>query len=528
MARKILVLLAHPTLICAAFMIAWAPLARDPSTRTNGHSQLRIRSASPRQDGLICMRLKPIERKHADAQSNENPCKPHTWPCGDVLDQRIFALALPAILNFLILPLTGTIDLFFIGRLGSALATAGQAAANQVYSTAALLTSVVPVVTVPLIAKAHAAGDQQEVQRQVGGALFISFILGMLVTLLVSLGSSHWLLALTSAAVLPHSVPYLLYRLPGVVPDALSTVGFSSCRGTMDSVTPLKISFLACLVNAAFNPILMFMAGLGIAGAGAATALSQIVACVAYLTLFFRRKIIRWSTLLEPPSTDMLKQLVAAGGAVQTRNVALNVAFVAITRTTQALDTSGIAAAAHSITIALWQIGGVVLFAMGSATTILASAELGREGSTPEEARAIAQRLLAWGVLLGGALGVFQIAALPLLRGFTPLPEVRKAAYIPSIIGAMLQLMNALVFIGEGLMVATGAFGELAMGQVVATAAFILALKLAPPSLISVWLCFWVFNGARLANFIKYFWFSESPLRPRASTDRTMRQRREV
>ena len=157
------------------------------------------------------------------------------WPCGDALDKKIYTLALPALINFLILPVTGAIDLVFIGKLGSALATAGQAAANQVFSTAAILTSVLPVVTVPLVAKAHAAGDQKEVQRQVGGAIFLSVILGCVVTLLVGLGSTRWLLTVGSAAALPFSLPYLMYRLPGVVPDTLSTVGFSSLRGVMDT-----------------------------------------------------------------------------------------------------------------------------------------------------------------------------------------------------------------------------------------------------------------------------------------------------
>lgn len=86
------------------------------------------------------------------------------------------------------------------------------------YSTAALLTNVIPVVTVPLVAKAHAAGDTQEVQRQVGGAIFLSLVLGTVVTLLVGFGRSRWLLAVGSAAALPFSLPYLLYRLPGVLP----------------------------------------------------------------------------------------------------------------------------------------------------------------------------------------------------------------------------------------------------------------------------------------------------------------------
>ena len=40
------------------------------------------------------------------------------------------------------------------------------------------------------------------------------------------------------------------------------------------------------------------------------------------------------------------------------------IAFVAITKVTQGLDTTGVAAAAHATTIALWQLGGVILFAL--------------------------------------------------------------------------------------------------------------------------------------------------------------------
>ena len=194
--------------------------------------------------------------------------------------------------------------------------------------------------------------------------------------------------------------------------------------------------------------------------------------------------------------------------------MALNVAFVAITKTTQGLDTTGIAAAAHSVTIALWQLGGVVLFAMGSVATILTSAELGKKGSTPEAARGVARRVLAWGALMGGALGALQLLGLPLLGLFTPIEEVRKAARVPSVIGAALQIINGVVFVGEGVMVASGAFGKLASGQVYSTVLFLLALKLAPATLNSVWLCFWVFNTVRLINFAHFFWVAKTPLMP--------------
>ena len=317
----------------------------------------------------------------------------------------------------MILPITGAVDLLFIGQLGEALATAGQAAANQVYSTAALLSNVIPVVTVPLVAKAYAAGDEEEVQRQVGGAIFLSITLGALVSLIVGLGAKKWLLTIGTAAALPFSLPYLIYRLPGVIPDTLSTVGFSSLRGVMDTVTPLKVAIIACVTNAfLFNYILMFKPlSMGIAGAALATAISQIVAGSTYMAILLRRKLVKLSTALRPPSKEILSKIVASGGAVQVRNIALNVAFIAITKTTQGLDTTGVAAAAHAVTIALWQLGGVVLFAMGSVATILTSAELGKKGSTPEASRSVARRVLAWGGLMGGLLGLLQLLGLPLL-----------------------------------------------------------------------------------------------------------------
>ena len=115
---------------------------------------------------------------------------------------------------------------------------------------------------------------------------------------------------------------------------------------------------------------------------------------------------------------------------------------------------------------------------------------------------------------MGGLLGVLQLLGLPLLSLFTPLPEVRRAARIPSIIGAALQCINGVVFVGEGVMVASGAFGRLAGGQVAATALFLLSLKLAPATLVGVWWSFWVFNSVRLFNFINFFWFAKSPLMP--------------
>ena len=66
------------------------------------------------------------------------------FPCGDELDKRLMKIAIPMTITFLVTPLMGAIDLFWVNRMGNALAVAGQAASNQVYNTAFWLASFLP------------------------------------------------------------------------------------------------------------------------------------------------------------------------------------------------------------------------------------------------------------------------------------------------------------------------------------------------------------------------------------------------
>jgi len=193
---------------------------------------------------------------------------------------------------------------------------------------------------------------------------------------------------------------------------------------------------------------------------------------------------------------------------------ARQIVFTAITKVTQGIDNTGVAAAAHAITLNFWQLGGVVLYAMQFAAATLTSAELGKRDSTPQAARAVAQRLLAWGALTGCMMAALQLLGLPFLKFFHRSPEVRKAALMPSVVGAALQFVNGILFVGEGVMLAAGAVGTLAIGRVAASAGTLVALRLAPTTLVGVWNCFWVYIFIRLITFIWFFWFAESPLLP--------------
>lgn len=131
---------------------------RTPSWRLNDNNSIRsvtpslLSTSSHRDDDGI---VDAINHDHKDV-SIENTSSRSTnkgrgsdeilsmWPQNDDLDKRMIKIALPCIANFAINPLIGAVDLFWVNRMGNALAVAGQAAANQVFSSAFWIVSVLP------------------------------------------------------------------------------------------------------------------------------------------------------------------------------------------------------------------------------------------------------------------------------------------------------------------------------------------------------------------------------------------------
>ena len=92
------------------------------------------------------------------------------------------------------------------------------------------------------------------------------------------------------------------------------------------------------------------------------------------------------------------------------------------------MDATGTAAAAHAVTVTIWQVAGIVLFGFGSAAGVLVPKALAKSRS---EAVRLTDRLLTWGWLLGLALGAFQLMCTPLVNALSPLSECPQNLSVP-------------------------------------------------------------------------------------------------
>ena len=404
---------------------------------------------------------------------------------GDALDREIMGAALPSIANLAVIPIVGAVDTFWIGRMGNALALAGQGAANQIFFSAFFLIAFIPTITAPLVARAAGSGDIDGACTRVCEALFLANALGLLGTLFLVL-RPHAALSLVLPAGAPaaeYAVRYLRLRSISLIPALVSAIGFAAFRGMLDTVTPLKVSLASNALNLVLDPLLIFGAKLGVAGAAIATAASEVGAGALYGVLLLRRRLLRPNALLRPPELAALLPLLRGGSALLLRQLAINVAFVTATRMTQAMDATGVSAAAYSITNQIYSLGVVVMLAMqGTGATLVPAAlarSKGEDGGGVVEARRVADRLIGWSTAIAASMALVQAVAAPWLAPlFSTLPEVRAAVRGPALASALVQLTNGPLFAGEGIMMGVGAFGPLAILTAVGVAVMVGGLTL--------------------------------------------------
>lgn len=263
------------------------------------------------------------------------------------------------------------------------------------------------------------------------------------------------------------------------------------------------------------------------------TLIAEIVSAAIYIFIMFKRQLIQLDKILKIPDFGPIAQLIKGGFALQLRNVAFNLTFMAVTRMTQSIDDKGVAPAAHAIAMQTFQVGGIVLLALSVvAQTVVPSAMVESYDETSQkmvggiaQARATVNRLMSWGLILGCLLGSIQIVLLPFILKSTPLQEVREAARLPAYLASILQSINGLVFIGEGVMTGCGDFFQLSLATALASVGCIATIKTLTPrlGLTGIWCGFSVFNGIRLLCVIVHQLYT-GPLAPRRELDHNGKQ----
>ena len=419
-------------------------------------------------------------------------------------DGEIRRLALPALGALAADPLVSLVDTAFVGRIGvNALGSLAVAAA--VFGVAFALFNFLAYGTTPLVARDDvAAAGRVSVAAGVTG-----LVLGVATAaLLIPAGGSILSLMGASDQTLDGATTYLRIRALALPAVMLGTVAHGVFRGFQDTRTPLVVTLGLNLINLVLDPILIFGFGAGIAGAAWATVVAQWAGAVWFVTLMWRRRT-DLGLAARRPGRSEVRSLLGAGRALVIRTGALLAVLTIATAVAARVGTAQVAA--HQVMFQVWLFLTLVLDALA----IAGQAMIGKTfGVAVEDAAAISRRLLVLGVWSGAALGLVLLLVAPWLPGwFTD-----DAGVLDSLRGVypfliVMQPLNALVFVWDGIIIGAADFAYLARSMVVSSVVGLVALSLVLPmgwGLAGVWWAIVVLMIGRAATLL--WWQLNGPL----------------
>jgi putative MATE family efflux protein len=131
--------------------------------------------------------------------------------------------------------------------------------------------------------------------------------------------------------------------------------------------------------------------------------------------------------------------------------------------------------AAHEIAFAIWSLMALALDALAIAGQALIGKFLGAEDA--DAAKAAGRRMIELGITAGVVLALVVVVLRPVLPSvFTTDPDVRELAGFLLLWVAVLQPINGLVFVLDGLLIGAGDMAFLAKAMVLAALAYAIPL----------------------------------------------------
>ena len=243
-------------------------------------------------------------------------------------------------------------------------------------------------------------------------------------------------------------------------------VGHGAFRGYQDTRTPLIVTLGLNGVNLVLDPILIFGFGWGVAGAAWATVVAQWFGAGWFAVLFFWTRRSEMAIGVGRLRRSAIGSLAVAGRAMILRNASLLAALTAATVVAARIGTASVAA--HQIAMQLWIFMALVIDAFAIAGQAIVGKELG--AGSRAVARAVSNRLLALGFSFGVVLALGLAAISPWLGSWFTSDRaviVAFASILPILI--LMQPINGLVFVWDGIAIGSAAFSVLAWSTLVAS-----------------------------------------------------------
>ena len=360
-----------------------------------------------------------------------------------------------------------------MGRLGTP-QLGGLAVASTALLTGHSLFVFLAYGTTATVSRRLGAGDRRGAAAAGITALWLAAGIGLLLAAVGIMVAGPTVGALgAEGAVRTHALTYLRISLLGVPALLVSLAGIGYLRGLQDTRTTMVVAIGGAAANLAGEIVLVLVLDLGVAGSAWSTVAVQLVVAAVYA----RQVAAAAAELGVPlrPEAGALRRQAGLSRDLFVRTAALRLSLTLATAVAARLGVADLGA--HAVAFELWSFLALVLDGLAIAGQALVGRLLG--AADGEGARAAGRRLLQWGIGVGATLGL-AVAALHgvLPSAFTDDPAVVQRAADLLLVVALLQPVNALVFVLDGVLIGAGDLRFLAAAMVGAAVVFVPAAAL--------------------------------------------------
>lgn len=390
-------------------------------------------------------------------------------------DREIVALAVPAFGALVAEPLFVMADSAIVGHLGTA-QLAGLGVASALLTTAVSVFVFLAYATTAAVARRVGAGDLPAAIRQGMDGIWLALLIGAAV-IAVALPTAPSLVALFGASdtAAPYATTYLRISVLGIPAMLVVLAATGVLRGLQNTRTPLYVAGAGFIANGLLNVLLVYGAGLGIAGSAWGTVIAQCGMAAVYLVVVVRGARRHGASLR--PDLAGIRNSAQAGVPLLIRTLSLRAVLMIATAIAARLGDADIAA--HQIILSLWSLLAFALDAIAIAGQAIIGRYLGADD--PAGARAACRRMVQWGTAVGVVLGLLVVATRPaFLAMFTGDQIVKDAALPALVIVALAQPVCGIVYVLDGVLMGAGDGPYLAWAMLLTLTAFTPVALLVP------------------------------------------------
>jgi putative MATE family efflux protein len=360
--------------------------------------------------------------------------------------RQVLGLAWPAVVEQILIVGVDLTDLFIVGHLG-AVALSAVGLTGQVVLLAIAFFSAIGVGCLALIARQIGAGAHAEAGRILQQSILVAAALGTLAGLGMAVFAPDILRGLGAEPdVVSLGVPFMRLVALSLPLLAIAFVANSAMRAAGDTRTPMQLTSLQLIVNAALGLFLVYgPPHLSVVGVGVATSVARGALGLAAMGLLWRgRSGLRLASHDWKPDRDRLWRVLRVGLPAGVEQMLMQFALVSVTVVITNLGT--VQYAAHNVSLRIMSLSYLPGWGFAVAASTLVGQGLGANDPRRAEAGAYAALRLAISVMLVVGAALYVLAE-PIARIFTNDAGVIAASISAIHVAALSQPIMATSFV---------------------------------------------------------------------------------